>query len=633
MSKGGASIFIALITLFLTAFVLLSVLRILGSFLLPDESIQGNSEFLWRVFLQISDAGAVAEDGESNWINKTIGISTVFLGLILFSSLVAFITNQFDQKIQELRKGKSDVLESGHTIILGFGIRVVEIIRELIEANSSESRAVVAVLSEKDKEEMDDYLMDALGDTNTTKVITRSGTPSSLHSLRKVNAGLAKSVLVLNPSGSEDSLESRTIGDAKVLKSLMALVALGEQSGVPPIVAELHLPENRKIAVSLSPHICVMDERGILSKLLVQTSRTSGLAVVYSNLVGFEGDEVYLYKPKNGWENLNFGEISFRFDESVPWGFKKSNGELVLNPPSNYQPADEEEAILLASDDSKIKFSAKPVATPRSFTKTEKVRTTPVDKQLIIGWSSKSPLIVEEYAKFVASGSTIDLLLKQADDEIKNEISKLKKKYPEIVLRSFQADFFQESVLEKLTPEIYDSVIFLAEDRDNIEEVDAQTISLLLRFRQYFKRYSEKSGAKASTQLITEIMNSENTEIVLETGVKDFLISNQFVSKMMAQVSQEPSIMQIYENLFSPEGSEIYLKPLSLYVNQLPQELSFADCVSLALQRGETCFGIRIASEEKDEEKGYGVHLIPPKSQTFKFTENDSLIVLADDQT
>ncbi|EMY77716.1 hypothetical protein LEP1GSC060_0614 [Leptospira weilii serovar Ranarum str. ICFT] len=633
MSRGGGAVFAALILLFLIAFVSLSILRLSGGLIFPDESIQGKGEFLWRVFLQISDAGAVAEDGESNWFNKFLGILTVFLGLVLFSSLVAFITNQFDQKIQDLRKGKSDVLEKDHTIILGFGVRVLEIIKELIEANSSESRAVVTVLSEEDKEFMDDYFSENLKAGKTTKIITRSGTPSSLHSLRKVNASEAKSVLVLNSSGGEDSKEGRNVGDAKVLKSLMALVAVCRDRELPPIVAELHNEENRMIAQELSSSIQVMDERNILAKLLVQTSRTSGLAVVYSNLVGFEGDEIYFYKPSSGWKGLDFKEISFRFNESVPLGFRKGNGEMILNPSSDYVPNDEEDAVLLAEDDSKIRFSETAVASPRDFRLPEIKRSVPIDKQLIVGWNSKSPLIVEEYAKFVSPGSTIDILVKQIDEEFRTIVGRLKKKYPEVTLRAFQADLSQESVMKRLEPESYDSVIFLAEEKENIEEVDAQTISLLLRFRQYFRRYTLKTGNQPSTQLITEIMNSENTEIVLETGVKDFLISNQFVSKMMAQVSQEPDVMRVYEDLFSPEGSEIYLKPASLYFETLPQTLSFADCVGAALKRGETCFGIRMSSEEKDEKKGYGVYLIPSKDVEFPIRSEDNLIVLAEDQT
>ncbi|PJZ47633.1 hypothetical protein CH362_18200 [Leptospira saintgironsiae] len=633
MSRGGGSVFAALMTLFLGAFVFLSFVRILGAFFFPDESIKESGDFLWRVFLQISDAGAVAEDGESNGFNKIIGILSVFSGLVLFSSLVAFITNQFDQKIQELRKGKSEVLESGHTLILGFGIRTIEILRELIEANSSESGKAAVILADKDKEEMDDFLSENLQNTKTTKIITRSGLPSHLHSLKKVNASKAKSIIILNPSGSEESEEGKSIGDAKVLKSIMALVALNGESGLPPIVAELHGLENRNIATDLSESVQVMDERSILSKLLVQTSRTSGLAIVYSNLVGFEGNEIYFYKPKNGWRGLNFSEISFRFKESVPLGFRKINGTIILNPTPEYLPENEEDAIILAEDDSKIKFDDKPVTVNAALSYPNTTLSRPIDKQLIIGWNSKSKIIVNEYAKFSSPDSQIDLLINESNEEIKNALAKLKTKYPQIKLRSLIANLSQEGILEKLSPEQYDSVIFLAEEKENIEEVDARTISLLLRFRQYFKKKHQAGGKKAETQLITEIMNSENTELVLETGVKDFLISNQFVSKMMAQVSQEPDIMRVYDSLFDPDGSEIYLKPAFLYFEDFPKRVNFADCMLAAQQRKETCFGIRIVSEETDESKGYGVYLIPDKLEYFTLHESDSLIVLSEDQS
>ncbi|TGL60570.1 CASTOR/POLLUX-related putative ion channel [Leptospira sarikeiensis] len=633
MSRGGGSVFAALMTLFLGAFFILSFIRIVGGIIFPDESIKGSGEFLWRVFLQISDAGAVAEDGESNWFNKIIGILSVFSGLVLFSSLVAFITNQFDQKIQELRKGKSEVLESDHTLILGFGIRTIEILKELIEANSSESGKAVVILADLDKEEMDDSLSESLPDTKTTKIITRSGLPSHLHSLKKVNASKAGSIIILNPAGSETSEEEKSIGDAKVLKSIMALVALNGESSLPPVVVELHALENRNIASELSESVQVMDERSILSKLLVQTSRTSGLAIVYSNLVGFEGNEIYFYKSKTGWKGLNFSEISFRFKESIPLGFRKRNGEIILNPHPNYFPEQEEYAIILSEDDSKIKFEEKPVAFSDYDSHSATTLSKPIDKQLIIGWNSKSRMIVDEYAKFSSPDSMIDLLIGEANDEIKSAMGKLRSKYPHIRLRSFIANLSQEGILEKISPEQYDSVIFLAEERENIEEVDARTISLLLRFRQYFKKRSADRGKKIETQLITEIMNSENTELVLETGVKDFLISNQFVSKMMAQVSQEPDVMRVYESLFHPDGSEIYLKPAFLYFDKLPQTINFADCMQAAFQRKETCFGIRVSSEETDESKGYGVYLIPDKSKTFTLTESDSLIVLSEDQS
>ncbi|GIS27088.1 MAG: hypothetical protein CM15mP127_14610 [Gammaproteobacteria bacterium] len=63
-----------------------------------------------------------------------------------FSSMVAFITSVFEAKLDELRRGcTSIVLEKDHTLFW-FGDRILEVIRELIEANDSEPDAAIVIL-------------------------------------------------------------------------------------------------------------------------------------------------------------------------------------------------------------------------------------------------------------------------------------------------------------------------------------------------------------------------------------------------------------------------------------------------------------------------------------------------------
>ena len=126
------------------------------------------------------------------------------------------------EKLAKLKKGRSDVIEKGHQLILGWNEMVIEIIRELIEANESEKDAAVVVLSEKPKEEMDDFLSEHLPNTLTTRLITRTGQISSLESLRRVGTANAKSVIILPLCRESDPLEDKHISDARVIKSCMA---------------------------------------------------------------------------------------------------------------------------------------------------------------------------------------------------------------------------------------------------------------------------------------------------------------------------------------------------------------------------------------------------------------------------
>jgi|JI8StandDraft_1071087.scaffolds.fasta_scaffold02748_5 hypothetical protein len=636
MSRGGVSIFLALLSLFAAAFLIMSLLRFGVNLFFPEENVIGTSDQLWRVFLQISDAGAVAEDGESSVVNKIIGILTVFAGLVLFSSLVAFITSQFELRIEALRKGKSNVIEREHTLILGFRERIVEIVRELIIANESEKDAAIVVLAEEDKETMDDFFNEHLEDRKTTRIITRSGTTSSVEALRKMGVDSAKTILILNGASSASTVAQKSIADARVLKTIMAVVAAASQDGhpLPPIVAEIHSARKRRLAESVEPgRITTMDEDGILSKLLVQTSRTSGLSIVYSNLVGFEGNEIYFYHPKNGWDGLTFGDIQYRFNGCMPLGFRKKNGKILLNPSVDYCPESSDQAIILAEDDSSIRYSSTSVSQPQEYPLPKKKIQIGKERHLIAGWNVKSPLIIAEYAKYISPGSEIDIIVHDPEETIVSNFKTIQKLHNSHKLRMIVADIHSPEILKKIAPHKYHNVILLAGEGESAEEIDAESISILMQLRQFFRAEEKASGNPTDAKIITEVMDSENIDLVLQTGVKDFLISNQFVSKIFAQVSQEPQVMRVYDHLFSPEGSEIYLKKADVYFPLSPVSLTFADCVKAAQKRGEVCFGVRIAGEEREPDKNYGVYLIPKHNESFTLSHKDELIVLSDDES
>jgi hypothetical protein len=102
---------------------------------------------------------------------------------------------------------------------------------------------------------------------------------------------------------------------------------------------------------------------------------------------------------------------------------------------------------------------------------------------------------------------------------------------------------------------------------------------------------------------------------------------------LIAQMSEEARIKEVYDNLFKEDGSEIYLKPLSLYFENIPEEMTFADCMAIAQKREEICLGVKIKANETDKDKNFGVKLIPEKSTTYSFCPEDCLVVLSEDET
>src|SRR5262249_60891147 len=101
---------------------------------------------------------------------------------------------------------------------------------EPAEANANQPHACVVILAEKDKVEMDDEIRARLH--RKLKVVTRSGSPTSVVDLAIVNLASAKSIIVLSPENDEDGEPMQPHeSDTIVLKTLLAVQKSAEAAG------------------------------------------------------------------------------------------------------------------------------------------------------------------------------------------------------------------------------------------------------------------------------------------------------------------------------------------------------------------------------------------------------------------
>ena len=194
--------------------------------------------------------------------------------------------------------------------------------------------------------------------------------------------------------------------------------------------------------------------------------------------------------------------------------------------------------------------------------------------------------------------------------------------------------------LNEMEPQDFDSILILSPGGNTIEEMDANVISMLIRIRQILISKNQVQNNKDTgvkwPKLITEVMDSENIDIILNSGVKDFMVSNQFVSQIMAQVSEEPMALDVYDDLFQSEGSELYIKPASYYFDFNDNEsitIPYGECVQAARLRNEVILGVQIHTDQNNKENMFGIALIPNKDDVFTLSAKDGLISLAEDET
>mgnify|MGYP002623056576 CR=1 FL=1 len=645
MARGGSSIFLSLTLVFLGLLTLFAVIRLILVFTLGDvgDDVYGTAESnlqygggwlnnIYVVFLQMTDPGNMNHDMLSSAAYKVPAIFAGMSGVIMLSALIAFITTALDQKIAELKKGHSKVIAEDHTLILGWNERVVEVIRELVIANESEDDPCIVILASKDKEEMDDFLKVNMPDTQNTRIVTRSGTVSSLVNLEIVSVEESKSVIVLANCNQGASEREKLISDTMAIKTVLAVMAARSSDDVDlNVVAEVFDDRNRDVIEKIAPeHVSTIDTNEILAKILVQTSRSAGLSVVYNEILSFDGCEMYFHHDE--WGQSTFGEMAFRWPDAIPMCLRHADGSLAINPPPDtpVQPGDD--VLILAEDDSTIDYQSAPVAKPRELPLVDRRRTLEIERELIIGWTPKVPIIVAEYADYVKDGSEIDIMLREPDETVRGEIERIDAELEGVRIRLLDGDPLTTAGLLAAEPFKYDNIIILsqsdAEGED--ERVDSETIVILLLLRRIFEDHQEEVG---DIKLITEVLDSDNQVLVASTGVQDFVISNRMVSMVLAQMSEDADIKRVYDDLFQEDGSEIYLKPASLYLDNLPIEMTYADAIALTQKREEICLGVKIKADEHDMDKNFGVKLIPEKNTSYTIGPEDCFVVVAENET
>jgi voltage-gated potassium channel Kch len=610
ISKGAVAL-IGWLALILLALILASTLFVYltGIAPSPSDARPGFFQTLWLGLMHTIDPGNVGGDTGS-WPYLLTMLTVTAGGILVFSTLIGVIFSGIDEKLADLRKGRSFVVERGHTVIYGWSPEIFSVVAELVRANKSRGRACIAILAEEDKVEMEEEIRARVGKTGRTRVVCRTGDPINIEDVGIVNPNEARSIVVLPPEGEE--------ADSRVIKTVLALTNNPNRSGEPyHIVSRISSPENLGVARMVGREelrLVAVDD--LIARITAQTCRQSGLSVVYTDLLDFGGDEVYFAREPR-LTGLTFGEALVSYEVCSVIGLRTEDGRILLNPPAETEISPGDEIVLIAEDDSTIALSEGPA--PKidagAIRKTPRREREP-ERTLILGWNDRAPKIVSELDHYVPAGSEVTVVTPDgAVPPSDLEVLENQK------LSSRAGDITDRRVLDGLGVADYDHVIVLG-DPDG-PDPNGRTLVTLLHLREI----SENSGGRFS--IVSEMLDVRNRELAEVTGADDFIVSDHLASLMMCQVSENRDLSTVFEGLISAEGSELYLRPATDYVKpDVP--LNFFTVVEAARRRCEVAVGYRLTAETADPASSYGVYLNPEKSRLVTFSGQDRLIVLAE---
>ena len=592
MTKGSLGLIRALIIVSLLFAVIIAVLIILFGFNEEGET----ASVVWNSIATVINAWMPSfEDGSPGYI---ILISIAAIAGVLFTSvLIGIITSAIEEKIDSLKRGNSLVLEKGHIVVLGFYPGEFTLLNQLILAASGRPACVV-IAENMEREEMEQNIRENLDVPKNFRIVCRTADITDPASLEKCSVETCETIII-NPTD-----------DLRTIKAVLAVSALLDEKGVPEISVNAIISKNEyRFPPSLveTNNISTFQTNSILAKMIAHSCTQTGLSEAFKEIFNFEGSEFYLINIL-GINGITFEELMCSLTGAVPAGILREN-KVTINPPASFQLQENDKVLVFSEESGSAEFIKTDLTEIRIDAAIQMKDEEDSTNTVIIGHNETLPIILNELPENI---SQVYLAGQNMTTEEQEELQSIASER-NLVLHYFPGNPHSEKMLCKLA-QMAEHIVILSNHDMDPEEADMEVMFLLLNLRDIRKRFDLKFN------ITVEMQKEHNQKLVGRGDHTDFLVSSSMSSLILAQLAESPELLNVFREILSNEGNELYLKNAGTI--HLTGDYTVRELRRIFLQHGYILLGYL------DAEKNSRFNL--PLDEIMTLTEEDSLIVLGE---
>jgi len=357
-----------------------------------------------------------------------------------------------------------------------------------------------------------------------------------------------------------------------------------------------------------------------LGRIDAQACLQPGIAEVLLDLLDFAGSEVYFH-TESSLVGQTYKDTVLSYDTCCVVGIRK-NDKILINPTPDTLIEKSDQLVIIALDDDEIKltdYQSNDFSIKKIHSETNKINGIP--KYLhILGWNNAAPVILNDLIGYLPVKSKI--AISSRSSEIKKHLEELNL-VKDISIEHHRGDIRNRDFLESIDITNSTNVLLLSSSvYDDHESADAATLFSLINLRDIRKKNN------ADFTILSEVLNSKNSDLISVEKSDDFVMSERIINLMLVQLSENPGLDSFFNELMQPDGSEIYFRQISQYVDT-SSDVTFREITASALNNAETAIGYRINTEAKDKSCNFGIYINPNKSDKIRLNNNDQLIVFS----
>jgi ion channel POLLUX/CASTOR len=285
----------------------------------------------------------------------------------------------------------------------------------------------------------------------------------------------------------------------------------------------------------------------------------------------------------------------------------------------------------------------------------------PPEKILFCGWRRDMSDLISQLDEFVPSGSELWLFntlpANQRQERLLDGGNKAKLQLENLTIKNavgnsiirrdlnniVDVDCYSIPTGNTITLADFDSMLILSDEtamkngEKGSTSSDSRSLASVLIIQDMMdKMYREKKkyspnpeSVKEPCIPVSEILDSRTKSLLSVANCKGYVMSNQIVSSVVAQVAEEKDINVVLTELFSSDGSETYVRPVEKFVDLSEEDTwSFWDVALKARQKGEVAVGYKPAELDYFEAEELIVNP-PDKAEKRKWSPGDKIITFS----
>jgi len=594
MSRGTGVmlVFLAVLVLLLAAIISLCIYA--GGW--NDDA--GFFYTLWDVLSTTINAWMPAsEDGDPQYV-ALIAVSAIF-GVLFTSFLIGIISSAVEDKLSQLREGNSTVIESGHTVILGFKAGEYTLLEQLI-ASHSDNRGVIVVADEMEKETMESLITDNLDIPKNVRIICRNTNIADPVALECCSLETASAVIV------------SPFEDTRTLKILLAVYKYFEECGErQPFVITAVNQDEYIIPKTIRDKygFTMLRTNDAVARIIAHSCTQLGLSEAFSEVFSFEGNELHfesvIHRP-----GLLFKNIYYNAENAVPIGIFR-DGQTYLNPDRNLEMMEGDQLIVLEKEAGDYKISDTDYIDPNDNEAGTFIPPQDVNERVvIIGSNDKLGVLINELPPYV---NEVVLAGIRHLEQKKNLCASIRS---DINYSLVSENVMDNEVLIRIVEDAQ-HVIILSDYSVEEEDSDARNVMLLLKLRAI------KEDLVRDFTITAEMCRDDNRYLIKTEDFTEFIVSSNMAAMVLAQISSNPDIYDTFHELLSNAGNEFHLKSATVLSNCIGVERTVAELRRELIHKHCILVGYIV-----DNEGTPATILNPHISETVTLCPNDKLIVI-----